>query len=219
MPGSLAKIVGRHSLGGGLQGSMSLGRLGQIVTVIMPGVPSGPGAPAQPRHGGEHANPSEHARCLTNLLVLHDQAPLPEQRIPVVLAATDQLEGFGAGVGHVHADVQKIFKEPETTERRRGNFALPEKITAQRQRRQQFAQSSSQNRNGVAEGAEKQVTAFMDHQIYVVEEKKLGGISQRIDEKEKIAYQPGNSGGSRDGLPFVEEVFEKFHGQSVARLV
>src|ERR1700744_1203841 len=134
-----------------------------------------------------------------------------------MFVASDQRERLGAGVGHIHTDVQKVFEEPETAKGGGGDFPFPEEIKSAQHGDQQFAQSATQNHDGVTHPSKKYVTAFVDDQIYVVEEEEFGAVGCGVEQEEEKTREPGDSCGWRDRLPVFEFVAEVLHGVRLAR--
>src|SRR5712692_299057 len=124
----------------------------------------------QPRRGGEHAEIAEGAHGGADFLVVSEESPLGEEDGPVAVFGADEGQCGGAGVGHVGADVEEIFEEPEDAKSEAGGFALPEEIRGAEERDKEFNEGSAENHDGVAEPTEEKVSAFVDDQIDVVEE-------------------------------------------------
>src|SRR5713226_4197145 len=103
-----------------------------------------PEAEGEPGDGGEHAQPTQGADDAPDFLILQEQTPLAEKNRPVALVRADERQSSTARVGHVGADIGKIFKEPETGKGETGGFALPEKIDGAEQRDEQFAERSAE---------------------------------------------------------------------------
>jgi hypothetical protein len=114
-------------------------------------------------------------------------------------------------VGHVRADVGKVFEEPETAKGESGGFPHPEKIKGAEERNEQFSERSAEDHDGVAEPTEEEMAAFVDDQIDVVENEKAGTISERVKKEESVEAEPGDTGAARDRFPFAELVFEEGH--------
>src|SRR5207244_6770357 len=95
--------------------------------------------------GGEQTEPAEGAHDSADFLVLGVEAPLREKNRPVTFLRADQGQSRGACVGHVGADVGKVFEEPEDGKGEAGRFALPEESGGTEERDEQFAEGSSEN--------------------------------------------------------------------------
>src|SRR6266851_10526210 len=165
----------------------------------------------QPHDDCNHSKPSQSAHSPSNFLILKKQTPLAEKNPPIVLAGTDTGQGLGAGVGHVCANVRKVFKEPKAAESKAGRFPLPEEINCAEQRHKQFGKRAAENHDGMAEPTEEEMSAFVDDQIDEIQDEKPGAVSERIEEEKYVKTKPGNPGATRDRLPFSEFVFEKGH--------
>ena len=122
-------------------------------------------AAGEPGHGGKHAEPAEGAHDSADFLVLGEEAPLSEENRPVTFLRADQGQGCGTRIGHVGADVGKVFEEPEDGKSEAGRFALPEESGRAEERDEQFAEGSSENHDGVTEPTEKEMPALVDDQI------------------------------------------------------
>ncbi len=137
----------------------------------------------KPSDDGEHAEPAEGAHDSADSLVLGEKAPLGEENFPVGVAGADQGQGCGAGVGHVGADVGKVFEEPEAGKSKAGGFPLPKEIDGAEERHEQFAQRSPKNRDGVTEPTEEKMPAFVNDQIDEIEEQESGVVRECVEEK------------------------------------
>ncbi len=127
-------------------------------------------AEGEPGNGGEHAEIAEGAHGGADFLVLGEESPLGEKDGPVAVFGADEGQCGGAGVGHVGADVEEIFEEPEDAKSEAGGFALPEEVDGAQERNEKFAKGPAENHDGVAEPTEEEMAAFVDDQIDVVEE-------------------------------------------------
>ncbi len=105
---------------------------------------------------------------MADLLIVNEDSPLGEKKRPVAILGANEGQRGSASVGHVGADVEKIFEKPETTECDGGRFSLPPEICCAEQRNDKFAESPAEDHDRMAEPTEEKVAAFMDDQIYVV---------------------------------------------------
>src|SRR6266404_5657815 len=137
--------------------SQTTGHLPLLLSVVTEAV-------GQPGHGGEHAEPAEGAHDSADFLILSEEAPLSEENRPVAFLRADQGQGRGARVGHVGADVGKVFEEPEDGKGEAGGFALPEESGGAEERDEQLAEGSAEDHDGVAEPTEKEMPALVDDQ-------------------------------------------------------
>ena len=168
-------------------------------------------AGGEPGDGGEHAEVAEGAHGGADFLVLGEEAPLGEENFPVGVAGADQGQGCGAGVGHVGADVGKIFEEPEAAKSEASDFALPEEIEGAQKRHEQFAEGSAKNHNGVAKPTEEEMAAFVDDQIDEIQEEKSGAVGEGVEKEQGVEAEPGDSREAGDGFPGAEFFFEEGH--------
>jgi len=153
--------------------------------------------------------------------VVGEDVPLGEEDFPVVVAGADEGQRQRAGVGHVCADVEKIFEEPEGAEGGAAGFAFDEEIRKTGERGDEFGESAAENVHSVAERAEERMAGFVDGEIGEVDEKEIGGVEGGVEEEERVEEEPGDAGGFGDGFPFAEvvggEIFEgRGHEGSVA---
>src|SRR6266446_5539580 len=170
----------------------------------------------QPHDDCNHSKPSQSTRESADFLILSEQSPLAEKNLPIVLAGTDKGQGLGARVGHVCANVRKVFKEPKAAESKAGRFPLPEEINCAQQRHKQLSKRAAENRDGIAKPTEEEVTTLVDDQIDEIQDEKPGAVSERIEEEKYVKTKPGNPGATRNRFPFSEFVFEKGHCPSAA---
>ena len=165
----------------------------------------------EPSHGAEHAEPAEGAHDSADFLVLGEEAPLSEENFPVGVAGADQRQGRGARVGHVGADVRKVFEEPEDGKGEARGFALPEETGGAEERHEQFTQGSSEDRDGLAKPAEEEMPALVDDQIDKVGKQESGMIKEGVEKKQRVGAEPRNAGTARNRLPIAELFFEESH--------
>src|SRR5208337_2033087 len=86
------------------------------------------GAIGEPGNGGEHTEPAEEADSVADFLVVEEEVPLAEEEQPIAGFGADEGQGVHAGVGHVGADVEKVFEEPEGRKSEAVGLALEEEI-------------------------------------------------------------------------------------------
>ncbi len=170
-----------------------------------------PEAEDEPGDRREHAEVPESANDAADFLVLGEETPLGEENGPVAFIGADQRQDGGAGVGHVGADVRKIFEEPENAEGETGGFALEEKVGGAEQRDDEFTKGSSEDVDGLAEPTKEEVAAFVDDQIGIVENEKAGTVGEGVEEEKSVETEPSDSREAGDGFPIAEFVFEKGH--------
>src|SRR6266705_585065 len=165
----------------------------------------------QPHDDCNHSKPSQSTRESADFLVLGEEASLGEKNCPVALFGANERQSGGACIGHVCANVRKVFEEPEAAKGKAGGVALPEEVKGAQQRNEQFAKRPAQNHDGIAEPTEEEVTTLVDGQIDEIEDEKSGAVSEGIEEEKYVKTKPGNPGATRDKLPFSEFVFEEGH--------
>ena len=168
-------------------------------------------AVSQPGHGGEHSEPAQNTHEPADFLVLVKQAPLSEKNRPVTLLRADERQRRSASVGHVCADVRKVFKEPEAAKSKAGRFPLPEEIDGAKDRNEQLTERAAKNHDGVAEPTEEEMPALVNHQIDVIEDEKSGAVGEGIQKEKYIETKPGNAGAARHRIPLSQFVFEDGH--------
>lgn len=128
-----------------------------------------------------------------------------------MVARTHELQRQSAGIGHIRANVEKIFEEPEPAEGNGRDFPSPEKISYTQERHDQFAERAAENGDGVAKPTEEEMAAFMNDEIHVVDKEKSGTIGQRINKEQRVENEPRDSNAARDRLPCSQLFFEKSH--------
>ncbi len=165
----------------------------------------------QPHDDCNHSKPSQSTRESADFLVLGEEASLGEKNCPVALFGANERQSGGACIGHVCANVRKVFEEPEAAKGKAGGFALPEEVKGAQQRNEQFAKRPAQNHDGIAEPTEEEMSAFVDDQIDEIQDEKPGAVSERIEKENYVKTEPGNPGATRDRFPFSKFVFEKSH--------
>src|SRR5271168_4119746 len=215
LPGSLAKfgkvdrrghrIAPGREIARATRGSGALAQIMQLRTAVLPR------APRQPGHRRKHPAPPKDARGRTDILVLHQKAPLAEQRSPIVFATANQRQILRACIRHVRADIQKVLEEPKTAKRRSRRLALPKEIQAAKQRNQQFTERAAQNHDRLAKPAEEKMSAFVNDQIDEIDEQKIRAVRKSVDQKKCVADQPGDSHHARHRLPLFKAVLEHLH--------
>jgi hypothetical protein len=168
-------------------------------------------AVCQPSDSSEHSDPADIACDAPNRSIVLQDSPLPEQRAPIMLTAAKERERLIAGVGHVRANIRKVFEKPETAKDKSGGFASKEEIRRAQERHQELPEGSAKNHDGFAEPTEKQVPAFVNHQIDVIEKEKAAAVQRGIKKEEHVEANPTNTSGTGNRLPRTEVIFEKRH--------
>ena len=184
------------------------------------------GAIGEPRYGDKHAEPADGAGGVGDLRVVQHQVPLGEEDFPVAVTRGDKKKRAGAGVGHVGADVEKIFEKPERAEGGAGGFATEKEISDRGQRNDELEQRAAENHECVSEAvlgvaaddAEEWMAGFVDHEIGEIEEEETGAIVGGVEKKEKIEGDGNEGDWAGDGLPFFEGNGGPFHETRVARV-
>ena len=148
--------------------------------------------------------------------VVDEDVPLGEEDFPVVVAGADERQSECAGVGHVCADVEKIFEEPEGAEGGAGGFAFDEEIRKTGEGGDEFGESAAEDGHGVTERAKERMAGFVNGEIGEVDDEKVWRVEGGVEEKEGIADEPGDAGGLGDGLPVAEAFGKIEHGGRVA---
>ena len=151
---------------------------------------------------------------MADLDVVDEDVPLGEEDFPIVVAPADERQRECAGIGHVGADVEKIFEEPECAEGDGSGFAFDEEIGKTGERGDEFGESAAENGHGVAEGAEEGMACFVDGEIGEIDDEEIGRVEGGVAEEERVEDEPGDAGGFGDGFPFAEVVGRKILGES-----
>ena len=176
-------------------------------------------APGEPRVGREHAEPAEEAGSVADLDVVDEDVPLGEEDFPIVVAGADEGQRKRAGVGHVCADIEEIFEEPEGAEGDAGGFAFDEEIRKTGERGDEFGEGAAEDVHGVTERAEKRMAGFVNGEIGEIDDEKIGRVERGVEEEEGVEDGPGDAGGFGDRLPLAEAFSEIEHERSVAAAV
>jgi hypothetical protein len=177
----------------------------------------------QPGDGGDHSDPADVARDGTNRSIVVQDSPLCEQHGPIVFTAAEKRQRLVASIGHVSADIRKVFEKPECRKGKTGSFASKEEIRRAEERHEELPEGSAKNHYRFAEPTEKEVPAFMNHQIDVIEKEKPAAVQRSVEEKERIEAEPADSSETGNRLPYTEAIFEKHHkpqgnkGESAAK--
>ena len=151
--------------------------------------------------------------------VVDEDVPLSEEDFPIVVAGADERQRKRSGVGHVRADVEKIFEEPESAEGGAGGFAFDEKIRKAGERCDEFGEGATEDVHGVTERAEEGMADFMNGEIGEIDEQEIGRVERGVEEEENVEDEPGDAGGLGDGFPLAEAFSEIEHERSVAAAV
>ena len=61
---------------------------------------------------------------MTDFEVMSEDSPIAEENGPIVIAGSDKRQLLRAGIGHVCADVKKIFEKPKGTKSGTCRFAF-----------------------------------------------------------------------------------------------
>lgn len=173
-------------------------------------------APRQPRNHRDHSHPTDRSRSSADFLVLPQQAPLPKQYSPVVIARTNQRQSLRPRIRHIRPDVRKILKKPKRAKCRPRNLAPPKEITRAHQRNNQLQQRPAHNHNRVAKHAEERMPDFVNSQIRIVQKKKSRAIRCRINQKQNIKAKPANPRVPGNRLPLPKILFQQEHTTKVA---
>src|SRR5208283_4586786 len=134
------------------------------------------GAVGEPGKGGEHAEPAEKAEGVADFLVVEEKVPAAEEEQPIAGFGADEGQGVHARVGHVGADVEKVFEEPEGRKSGAVGLALGEEIDGAGRGDDEFEKRAAEKHDGVAEEAEEGMAGFVDHEIGEIDEEEIGGV-------------------------------------------
>jgi len=179
----------------------------------------------EPGDGGDHAKPAQRAGGVGDLRIVEHEIPLSEEDFPVAVTGADEKERALARVGHVSADVEKVFKKPKGAGGGAGGFASEEEISGASERDDEFEECAAEDHERMAEAgfsapaenAEEWVSGFVDHEIGLVQEEKTGTIVCGVEQKEKIEGDGDDGDGKRNRLPVVQSKCAPLHAMRVAR--
>jgi len=174
------------------------------------------GAIGEPSDGGKHAEPAEKAEGVADFLVVEEKVPLAEEEQPIAGLGADEGQGVHTRVGHVGADVEKVFEEPEGGEGDAVGLALREEIDGASGGNDEFEERAAEEHEGVAKIAEEGMAGFVDHEIGEIDEEEIGGVGVGVQEEEKVGSKTGSGTQAGDGFPFAEVFAEPVHGNRVA---
>ena len=160
-----------------------------------------------------------------DLRVAEHKIPLSEEDFPVAVAGADKKKRASASVGHVSADVEKVFKEPERAEGGTGRFAAEEEIGGAGKWDDEFEERATEDHKrmaeagfpAAAENAEEWVSGFVDHEIGVVQEEKTGMVTCSVEKEYEIEADGDQRDRTRNGLPFIQGKRAPLHTMRVAR--
>lgn len=169
----------------------------------------------EPGDYGEHAEPAELAGEVADFLVLEKDAPFGEEDGPIAFIGIDNRADEGAGVGHVGADIKKVFEEPEEGEGQAIGLALEEEKGGTEKRDDEFTQSAAHNHEGVTAPAECGMTDFVDGEIGVVEEEEAGIVTPSVEQEEEIEREDDATADAGNAGPVVGAIERKVHERSV----
>lgn len=88
---------------------------------------------------------------------------------------------------------------------------MKEEIGRTKKRHEQLTESSAKNHECFAEPREKEMAAFVNHQIDIVEKEKPAAFEGGVKKEERIEAEPADSSGTGNRLPSAEAIFEKRH--------
>jgi hypothetical protein len=190
-----------------------------------PAIPFAAQGKCEPGDGAKHAYPAQSAGGVGDLRVVEHKIPLSEEDFPVAVTGADEKERAGACVGHVGADVEKVFKEPERAEGGTGRFAAKEEIGGAGKWDDEFEERATEDHKrmaeagfrSAAENAEEWVSGFVDHQIGVVQEEKTGMVTCDVEKEYEIEADGDQRDGTRNGPPFIQRKCAPLHAMRVAR--
>jgi len=128
-----------------------------------------------------------------------------------MFTAAKERKRLVAGIRHVSANIRKVFEKPETAKGKAGGFAMKEEIGCTEKRHEQLSEGSAKNHNCFAEPREKEMAAFVDDQINVIEEEKTAAVEGGVNKEERIETEPADPCDTGNRLPSAECVFEKGH--------
>lgn len=75
--------------------------------------------------------------------------------------------------------------------------SLCQKKDGAEERNEQFSRRPAQNHDGVTEPAKEKVSAFVNEQVGVIEEKESRPVCEGIKQKQDIRTEPGNAYAAR----------------------
>jgi hypothetical protein len=100
---------------------------------------------------------------------------------------------------------------------------MKEEIDRTKKRHEQLTESSAKNHECFAEPGEKEMAAFVDDQIDVIEKEKPAAFEGGVKKEERIEAQPADPSDTGNRLPNAQAIFEKGHklqrskGESTAK--
>src|SRR6266480_1781 len=186
-------IGGRH--GRSFAIGAKLRRLGSLASV-------GPASQAGPRVH-QHAGQPHRA---ADELVLVQEAERPEEVVPVVLAAADQRQLFGAGVLHVDRNVPEVLSDPPERDHRRVAVAPTPEVRHEDRRHEKLHQRSAEEADELPECAEQGMSELVDGEVEAVEP----AVMPRVENQERTVHREhGGEAEARAPLRYGVTRFER----------
>lgn len=152
---------------------------------------------------------------MADFLVIEKHTPLPKENGPIALIGIDEGKDEGACVGHVGADVEKIFEEPEEREGQAVGLAVKKEKSGAQKRDQELTERAAENHKGVPEVAEEGMAGFVDDKVGVIEEEEAGIVAPGVEQEEKVEGEANAAAKTGNTRPVIGAIEGKFHKKSV----
>ena len=88
---------------------------------------------------------------------------------------------------------------------------MKEEIGRTKKRHEQLTEGPAENHECFAEPGEKEMAAFVNHQIDVIEKEKPAAFEGGVKKEERIEAQPADPSDTGNRLPNTKAIFEKRH--------
>src|SRR5260370_29210392 len=116
-----------------------------------------------------------------------------------------------AGNRNVRPKVREVCEKPKNPKGKTRGFASKEEIRRAEEGHEEPTEGPAKNHNCFAEPSEKEMAAFVDNQIDVIEKEKTAAVEGGVKKEERIEAEPAYPHDTGNRLPSAEAIFEKRH--------
>lgn len=117
------------------------------------------------------------------------------------VACRHQGQYLRACVGHIFGGIDPILEKEEKAENEPCHLAVREEIDCEKKWNEPLQQCATPEAQCGSKPAKEVMTAFVNHQVGIVNEKRRGRLAESVDQKGHVEDEPGCYGRARDWFP------------------
>jgi len=135
-----------------------------------------PGTPKNPAANSRETEPAKEFQSPGDAGVIGQKVPAAEDGVPIVVAAANQGQLHGSGVGQVAGNIEEVLEQPKAARSNAEWFTFAPKADEQDAGKNELADGAAVRFEASAEEAHNGMAGFVEEEVGVVEQKDEPGF-------------------------------------------